>query len=93
MEAPTTLLGGADQKDLGVARNDLTGDTVNVAQLRCKGMRGGGGCSAGGNYGATATHIVEERNLCVSCAVKAIGAEGLPSTEQTEMLKPFLRTK
>jgi hypothetical protein len=90
----TTLLGGAEPGDLGAkadpSQND---DKIEVAQLRCQGMRGGGGCSSGGNYGTTATHGVEGRKLCVSCAVKAIGAENLPSTEQTEMLRPFLLTK
>ena len=90
----TTLLGGADSSTDGAkGKANQAGDTIDVAQLRCEGMRGGGGCSNRGSYGTTATHQVEGQKLCVSCAVKAIGAENLPSTEQPEMLAPYLTTK
>src|SRR5476651_64889 len=76
-----TLLGGHD------------GD-VNVAaagDLRCEGLRGGGGCSKGrGDWGATAMYGIEGRNLCAKCGGRAVGAQDLPATEQIEILRPFL---
>jgi hypothetical protein len=75
-----TLLGGHD------------GD-VNVAaagDLRCEGIRGGSGCSSGGTHGSSAPYSVEGRNLCETCAIRAIGAGGLPGGEKSEMLQPFL---
>lgn len=78
-----TLLGGADPKTLST-------QIAAAGDLRCEGIRGGGGCSRGGGYGSTAMYGVEGQKLCAQCAVRAIGAAGLSHGEQMEMLRSFL---
>lgn len=48
-------------------------------------------CTQGGSYGTTGMYRVLGRNLCRDCAVKALGIQGLPAKEQTDILRPFLR--
>ena len=77
-----TLIGGTTSS----AAAD--GDGTKVAawgDLKCQGV-----CSQGGSRGTTAMYHMEERNLCANCAVKAAGAENLPSDEQVRILQPFL---
>jgi hypothetical protein len=78
-----TLLGGVEPRTLDT-------QIAAAGDLRCEGMRGGGGCSRGGSYGSTAMYEVEGRKICGPCAVRAIGATTLPHSEQMEMLRPFL---
>src|SRR6516164_4028729 len=76
-----TLIGGASS-------SPADGDGTKVAawgDLKCQGV-----CSQGGSRGTTAMYRMEERNLCANCAVKAAGAENLPSDEQVRILQPFL---
>ena len=58
---------------------------VAGGDLRCKGFN----CKSGGSFGTTGGWIVEGRKVCRACAVKMLGIEQLPSTEQTEILQPF----
>jgi hypothetical protein len=70
-----TLLGGRD--------GDI--DVAAAGDLRCK----GGDCGQGGSYGTTATHRIDGNNLCLSCAIKRRGLEGLPGSEQNKTLEEF----
>jgi hypothetical protein len=65
-------------------------DIAAVGDLRCDGIPGGGGCSNKGDRGSTAMYGFDAGKMCAKCAVRYIGAEDLPSSEQTEMLRPFL---
>jgi hypothetical protein len=65
-------------------------DIAAVGDLRCDGIPGGGGCANKGDRGSTAMYGFDAGKMCAKCAVRYIGAEDLPSSEQTEMLRPFL---
>jgi len=76
------------QADDGSARPDASGDRLAAAgDLKCDGFSAG--CQSGGSYGTTATHNIEGRNVCTSCAVKMMGVGGLPGGRQLLILKPF----
>jgi len=47
-------------------------------------------CSSGGSYGTNGMARVNGKIRCWDCAIKAIGAQGLPGDEQIRMLEPFL---
>jgi hypothetical protein len=62
-------------------------ERVLVAGPRCDGFSGG--CSVGGSYGTTGMYTILGKRLCRSCALKLLGIEGLPHTEQQETLDRF----
>jgi hypothetical protein len=76
--------------DLEAKLQSLDGTQVAAAgDLRCQGMRGGGGCSRGGSYGTTATHDIERRLLCHNCAYKTIGGPMMSPRQAIETLVPY----
>jgi hypothetical protein len=58
-----------------------------VVQLKCVGWNG---CQNGGSFGYGGMYSVGGQTLCKSCAVKKLGGELLPSTEKTDLLRPYL---
>jgi len=58
---------------------------VAGGDLRCQGSD----CKSGGSFGTTGAWVIERRKVCRDCAVKILGIGQLPSTEQTEILRPF----
>ena len=58
---------------------------VAGGDLRCQGSD----CKSGGSFGTTGAWTIERRRVCRDCAVKILGIGQLPSTEQTEILRPF----
>ena len=80
-KAKPTLLGGADAQTIDAAH-----DTKVAAHgdLRCQAI-----CATGGDYGTSATHRAEMTNMCRKCAVKRLGIENLPTSEQNEILERF----
>lgn len=56
-----------------------------AGDLRCD------SCAGGGSWGTTGMYDIERKTLCWQCAVKQLGLGGLPGTEQSETLTPFLR--
>lgn len=68
---------------LGNKENDT--QVAAAGDLKCV----GGDCIQGGTYGTTAAYNVESRNLCRSCAVKRLGIESLPGSEQNKILRNF----
>ena len=86
-----TILGGADLAALRSQESHPGSDgKIELAQLKCEGLPGGGGCSSGGSYGTSAMYGVMGRKLCESCATKALGGEGLPAVKRIELLTPYL---
>jgi hypothetical protein len=65
--------------------NDDDTQIAAAGDLKCV----GGDCFEGGTWGTTAAYNVESRNLCRSCAVKQLGIESLPGSEQNKILKNF----
>lgn len=59
-----------------------------AGDLRCDGF--GGGCQLGGNYGATATHSVSNRNLCRECASRFMGLGSMAPAERLLTLDLYL---
>jgi RHS repeat-associated protein len=76
--------GGLQPSQLNTAGVQL----VAAGDLPCQGFSGG--CQNGGTYGTTGMYIVSGRVLCVECAVKMLGIEGLPAAEKTQILRNFL---
>jgi hypothetical protein len=62
-------------------------DTGLAQPISCQGPT----CSEGGSFGTTGMYIVSGRTLCRDCAVKFLGIQDLPATEQTKILRNFLR--
>jgi hypothetical protein len=62
-------------------------DTGLAQPISCQGPT----CSQGGSFGTTGMYIVSGRTLCRDCAVKFLGIQDLPATEQTKILRNFLR--
>ena len=61
---------------------------------KCDGFSGG--CQMGGTFGTTGHVQIGGKRLCMSCAVKFLGLEGLPYGEQIEtidLIDPNLRGK
>jgi hypothetical protein len=56
---------------------------------RCDGFPAG--CHDGGNYGTSGLYSVKNRNLCESCAVRALRIQDLGSVEKTKILEPYIR--
>jgi HK97 family phage portal protein len=54
-------------------------------ELKCQGY-----CQSGGSYGTAAMYRIQGLNVCRDCAVKMMGLEGLPGSEQTKELKRYL---
>jgi len=48
------------------------------------------GCQTGGTYGTTGMYNVNGRRLCLDCAIKYFGLQGLPGGEQIKILEPHL---
>lgn len=47
-------------------------------------------CPSGGSYGATGMFRMEGKIRCWDCAIKAAGAQDLPSDEKIKILEPYL---
>lgn len=64
-------------------------DRVHVAANgpRCDGFSGG--CQSGGTFGTTGAISIGGKMLCLDCAVKLLGIQGLPHAEQMETLGGF----
>lgn len=56
--------------------------------LKCDGFSAG--CQSGGTFGTAAMYHIFGRNLCRDCAVKMMGLENLPGSEQTKTLERYL---
>jgi hypothetical protein len=56
---------------------------------RCDGYPAG--CHDGGSYGTSGLYSVKNRNLCESCAVRALRIQDLGSVEKTKILEPYIR--
>lgn len=69
-----TLLGRMGNGDVQVA---AAGD------LRCE------VCPRGGSWGTTGSYVIGRTVMCRECAVKRLGIEELPGSEQNEYLKNF----
>lgn len=80
-KAKPTLLGGADPQTIDAAHDTKV---AAYGDLRCQAI-----CASGGDYGTTATHRAEKTNMCRKCAVKRLGIEKLPASEQNEILEKF----
>jgi hypothetical protein len=76
---------GANWYDDARSRSELI--TPQPVQLRCVGWNG---CPNGGSFGHGGMYSVGGQMLCESCAVKKTGGELLPSTEKTDLIRPFL---
>ncbi|MFI5001287.1 MAG: hypothetical protein ACHQK9_15525 [Reyranellales bacterium] len=64
----------------------LSGDGTELAavgDLRCE------ACPSGGTWGTTGAYKVENTIMCRECAVKRLGIENLPGSEQNKILKNF----
>jgi RHS repeat-associated protein len=48
------------------------------------------GCQSGGSYGTTGMYNISGRRLCLDCAIKYFGLQGLPGGEQIKILAPHL---
>lgn len=64
-------------------------DRVHLAQAgpRCDGFSGG--CQLGGTFGTTGMYRIFGRNLCLHCAIKFLGIQGLPYEEQRLTLQGY----
>ena len=76
-----TLLGSADPEAVS---NDNNVKLAAAGDLKCQSL-----CASGGDYGTTATHRAQNQNMCRKCAVKQLGIESLPSSEQNGILERF----
>jgi hypothetical protein len=64
-------------------------DRVRVAANgpRCDGFYGG--CQSGGTFGTTGAVRIGGKNLCMDCAIKLLGIQGLSHDETMETLGGF----
>ena len=62
-------------------------ERVQVAGPRCDGFSGG--CQNGGSFGTTDPVHISGKRLCVDCAVKYLGLQGLPFEEISETFGGF----
>jgi RHS repeat-associated protein len=59
-----------------------------AAGLTCQGFPAG--CQSGGSYGTTGMYNINGRRVCMDCAIKLLGIQGLPAGEKTDTLERFL---
>lgn len=77
-----------DLSRVGTVRREV--ERILVAGLRCDGFSGG--CQSGGTFGTTGMVKLFGKNFCMDCAVKALGIQNLPPSQQLEILRLFDKT-
>jgi len=82
--------GDADRPGIPAQPKTVGDQLAAVGDLRCQGIRGGGGCESGRSYGTTGMYRLEGRALCQNCAVKALGIQVLSPAEKLRTMMRFL---
>jgi hypothetical protein len=74
LTVPAPLTTPSDESNTGLAQ-----------PVRCQGPT----CSQGGSFGTSGMYYISGRTLCRNCAVKFLGIQDLPATEQIKILQNF----